>query len=35
VNAALRGFERRGWIAVHKRALTVQQAASLSRFAGE
>ena len=34
VNAALRGFERRGWIEVHDRAVTVMQAAALSRFAG-
>jgi CRP/FNR family transcriptional regulator, cyclic AMP receptor protein len=34
VNAALRGFERRGWIEVHDRAMTVKQAAALSRFAG-
>jgi CRP-like cAMP-binding protein len=34
VNAALRGFERRGWIEVHDRAVTVKQADRLSRFAG-
>jgi CRP/FNR family transcriptional regulator, cyclic AMP receptor protein len=34
VNAALRGFERRGWIQVHNQAVTVKQAAALSRFAG-
>lgn len=34
VNAALRGFERRGWIEVHDRALAVKQAAELRRFAG-
>jgi len=34
VNAALRGFERRGWIEVHDRAVTVTQAAGLGRFAG-
>ena len=33
VNAALRGFERRGWIETHDRAVTVKQAAALSRFA--
>jgi CRP/FNR family transcriptional regulator, cyclic AMP receptor protein len=33
VNAALRGFERRGWIELHDRAITVKQAAALSRFA--
>ncbi|MGH3196376.1 MAG: Crp/Fnr family transcriptional regulator [Streptosporangiaceae bacterium] len=34
VNAALRGFERRGWIEVHNQAMTVKQAAALGRFAG-
>jgi DNA-binding FadR family transcriptional regulator len=34
VNAALRGFERRGWIEVHGRAVTVRQAEALGRFAG-
>ena len=34
VNAALRGFERRGWIEVHDRAVTVKQPDALSRFAG-
>jgi len=34
VNATLRGFERRGWIQVRGRAVTVTQAAALSRFAG-
>jgi CRP-like cAMP-binding protein len=34
VNAALRGFERRGWIELHDRSVTVKQAAALSRFAG-
>ena len=34
VNAALRGFERRGWIQVQDRAITVRQAAALGRFAG-
>jgi CRP-like cAMP-binding protein len=34
VNAALRGFERRGWIEVHDRAVTVTQAAALGQFAG-
>ena len=33
VNAALRGFERRGWIRVRERVVTVQQEAALSRFA--
>jgi CRP/FNR family transcriptional regulator, cyclic AMP receptor protein len=35
VNAALRGFERRGWIEVHDRAVTVKQAAAIGRFAGD
>jgi len=34
VNAALRGFEKRGWIEVHDRTVTVKQVAALSRFAG-
>jgi CRP/FNR family transcriptional regulator, cyclic AMP receptor protein len=34
VNAALRGFERRGWIEMHDRAVTVIQPAALGRFAG-
>jgi CRP-like cAMP-binding protein len=34
VNAALRGFERRGWIEMGDRALAVKQAAELRRFAG-
>jgi CRP-like cAMP-binding protein len=34
VNAALRGFERRGWIEAQDRAMTVQQEAALRRFAG-
>lgn len=34
VNAALRGFERRGWIEVRDRAVTVKEAAALGRFAG-
>jgi len=34
VNAALRGFERRGWIEVHDRIIMVKQAAALGRFAG-
>jgi CRP/FNR family transcriptional regulator, cyclic AMP receptor protein len=34
VNAALRGFERRGWIEMHDRAVIVKQPAALSRFAG-
>jgi CRP/FNR family transcriptional regulator, cyclic AMP receptor protein len=34
VNAALRGFERRGWIDVQDRAVTIKQPAALARFAG-
>ena len=34
VNAALRGFERRGWIEMHDRAIIVKQPTALSRFAG-
>ena len=34
VNAALRGFERRGWIAVDGRAVTLRQPEMLARFAG-
>jgi len=34
VNAALRGFERRGWIEMHDRAVAVKQPAALGRFAG-
>jgi CRP/FNR family transcriptional regulator, cyclic AMP receptor protein len=34
VNHALRGFEKRGWIEVHERAVAVKQEAALSRFAG-
>jgi CRP-like cAMP-binding protein len=35
VNIALRGFERRGWIEMHDRSVTVKQSAALARFAGE
>ena len=35
VNIALRGFERRGWIEMRDRALTVKQPAALARFAGD
>jgi len=35
VNAALRGFERRGWIEVHDRAVTLRQAEALARFANQ
>lgn len=34
VNATLRGFQKRGWIAVHDRAVTVTQPTALGRFAG-
>jgi CRP-like cAMP-binding protein len=34
VNAALRGFERRGWLEVRDRAVAVTQAAALGQFAG-
>jgi CRP/FNR family cyclic AMP-dependent transcriptional regulator len=34
VNAALRGFERRGWIEMHDRVVIVKQPAALGRFAG-
>jgi CRP-like cAMP-binding protein len=34
VNAALRGFERRGWIEVRDRTVTVTQPDALGRFAG-
>jgi CRP-like cAMP-binding protein len=34
VNAALRGFERRGWITVDGRAVTVRQPEMLARFVG-
>jgi CRP/FNR family transcriptional regulator, cyclic AMP receptor protein len=34
VNTALSGFQRRGWIEVHDRTVTVKQAAALDRFAG-
>jgi CRP/FNR family cyclic AMP-dependent transcriptional regulator len=34
VNAVLRGFERRGWIEAHGRAVAIKQAAALGRFAG-
>jgi CRP-like cAMP-binding protein len=35
VNAALRGFERRGWIAMHGRRVTIRQSDALARFAGD
>ena len=34
VNAALRGFERRGWIEMRDRAVAVKQPDALGRFAG-
>jgi len=34
VNAAMRGFERRGWISVNGRAVAVLQPDMLARFAG-
>jgi CRP/FNR family transcriptional regulator, cyclic AMP receptor protein len=35
VNAAMRGFEKRGWIAVDGRDVTVRQPERLAHFAGE
>jgi CRP/FNR family transcriptional regulator, cyclic AMP receptor protein len=35
VNAALRGFERRGWIEVRDRAVTLRHAEALARFASQ
>lgn len=35
VNAALHGFEKRGWITVYGRAVTVRQPEMLARFAGD
>jgi len=34
VNAAMRGFERRGWITLNGRAVTVRQPEMLAQFAG-
>jgi len=34
VNAALRGFEKRGWIEVHDRVMSVKQPTALAQFAG-
>jgi CRP/FNR family transcriptional regulator, cyclic AMP receptor protein len=34
INATLRGFERRGWIEVNDRVVTIKQAPALRRFAG-
>lgn len=35
VNIAMRGFERRGWIEMRDRSVTVKQPAALARFAGD
>jgi CRP-like cAMP-binding protein len=35
INAALRGFERRGWIEVQDRAVRIKEATALARFAGQ
>lgn len=35
VNIALRGFERRGWVEMHDRSVTVKQPVALARFAGD
>jgi CRP/FNR family transcriptional regulator, cyclic AMP receptor protein len=35
INAALRGFEKRGWIEIHDRAVAVKEVAALRRFAGD
>lgn len=35
VNAALRAFEKRGWIEIHDRRVTVKQAGALRLFAGD
>jgi CRP/FNR family transcriptional regulator, cyclic AMP receptor protein len=35
VNLALRGFERRGWIAVNGRQIVLREPAALARFSGE
>jgi CRP-like cAMP-binding protein len=35
VNAALHGFERRGWITVNGRAVTLRQPEMLARFVGD
>jgi CRP/FNR family transcriptional regulator, cyclic AMP receptor protein len=34
VNAALRAFERRGWLEINDRDVVVKQAAALGQFAG-
>jgi CRP-like cAMP-binding protein len=33
VNTALRGFEKRGWVEIHDRGVSVRQAAALRQFA--
>lgn len=35
INAALRGFEKRGWIEIHDRAVAVKEVAALRRFADD
>jgi len=35
VNIALRGFERRGWIEMHDRSISLRQPDALARFAGD
>ena len=35
VNAALRGFQRRGWIEIRGQAISIRDPAALSRFTGE
>jgi CRP/FNR family cyclic AMP-dependent transcriptional regulator len=35
INAALRGFEKRGWIGIHDRAVSVKEVEALRRFAGD
>jgi CRP-like cAMP-binding protein len=35
VNSALRGFERRGWIEIHDRTVTVRSPAALRQFVGD
>ncbi len=35
VNSALRGFERRGWIAIHDRTVTVRSPVALRQFVGD
>jgi CRP-like cAMP-binding protein len=35
INAALRGFEKRGWIEIHDRSVAVKEVAALRRFADD